>query len=79
MNTAEWIIVGILSGTLFIFLLLGIILMIKTITMVSRAKKMIIMSQKAAEDTSNMVRTVVASASIGGLVKTFASMYNHKP
>ena len=50
MDVAEWILVAILSLTLFVFLIVGIILMVRLLSLTDEAKKVVIKSQ-------DMVRT----------------------
>lgn len=75
MNTAEWIIVVILSVTLFIFLVIGIVLLIKLIGVTKEAKKIIIKGQDIAANANDVVANVKGLTSIGGVVKTFADKY----
>ncbi|MDO4759582.1 MAG: hypothetical protein Q4A30_02255 [Candidatus Saccharibacteria bacterium] len=75
MNTAEWILVAILSITLLIFLIVGIILMIKLIGVSNEAKKILLTGQTIAEKTDNIVENVKDMTSVGGLVKTFVHRY----
>lgn len=86
MDVAEWIIVGILSTTLFIFLIVAIILTIKLIKLSKDAKKIIATSQGIVEKADlmandmgnivdgvdNIVDNVKGLTSVGGIVKTFA-------
>lgn len=75
MNTAEWIIVVILSVTLFIFLVIGIVLLLKLIGVTKEAKKIIIKGQDIAANANDVVANVKGLTSIGGVVKTFADKY----
>lgn len=75
MNTAEWIIVVILSVTLFIFLVIGIVLLIKLIGVTKEAKKIIIKGQDIAANANDVVANVKGLTSIGGVVKTFVDKY----
>ena len=52
MNVAEWIIVVILSVTLFIFLIVGIILIIKLIGLTKEAKKVVETKTKKNENAN---------------------------
>ena len=54
LNTAEWIIVGILSFTLFVFLVLGIILIVKLLKITKQAKKIVETSQAVADNADNL-------------------------
>lgn len=75
MNTAEWILVSILSLTLLTFLILGIILIIKLIGITTEAKKIILTGQSIATKTDDIVGNVKDLTSVGGLVKTFVNRY----
>lgn len=77
MNTAEWIIVGILSGTLLIFLIVGIVLFVKLIKLANETKKIVTTGQQIAEKADDVAQNVKDMTSVGGLVKTFVSHYNH--
>ena len=71
MNVAEWILVVILSLTLFIFLIIGIILMVKLLGVADEAKRVVIKSQDIAENANGVVSNVRGMTSIGGVVQTF--------
>lgn len=75
MNVAEWILVTFLSLALLIFLILGIILLVKLIGITKEAKKIIITGQSIAEKADDVVDNVKDMTSIGGVVKTFANRY----
>ncbi|MCQ2049690.1 MAG: hypothetical protein MJZ22_01605 [Candidatus Saccharibacteria bacterium] len=75
MDTAEWIIVSILALTLFIFLVVGIILVVKLIGIAKEAKKIVIKGQDIAANANDVVANVKGMTSIGGVVKTFADKY----
>ena len=77
MNVAEWILVVILSVTLFIFLVVGIILLIKLIKIANEAKKVVIKGQEIAEKTGDVVENVKGMTSVGSLVKNFVDKYNN--
>ena len=51
MNTAEWILVAILAVTLFIFLVCGIVLVIKLIGISKEVKEVVIEGQDIAKNT----------------------------
>ena len=76
MDTAEWIIVGILSGTLFVFLVVGLVLMVKLIGITNQAKKIMETGQSIADKADDVVENVKGMTSVGGLVKTFVNKYN---
>lgn len=75
MNTAEWILVAILSLTLFIFLILGIILVIKLLGVSGEMKKVIIKGQDIADNANGVVSNVKGMTSIGGTVEMFVEKY----
>ena len=75
MNVAEWILVVILSVTLFIFLVVGIILMVKLLGIADEAKRVVIKSQDIAENANGVVSNVRGMTSIGGVVQTFVDKY----
>lgn len=75
MNVAEWILVVILSVTLFIFLVVGIILMVKLLGIADEAKRVVIKGQDIAENANGVVSNVRGMTSIGGVVQTFVDKY----
>ena len=75
MNVAEWILVVILSITLFVFLVVGIILMIKLLGLTDEARKVVIRSQDIADNANGVVSNVRGMTSIGGVVQTFVDKY----
>ena len=75
MNVAEWIIVAILSMTLFVFLIVGIILIVKLIGLTKEAEKVVAESQDIAKNANGIVTNVRGLTSIGGAVGTFVDEY----
>jgi hypothetical protein len=75
MNTAEWILVAILSVSLFIFIVVGIIFLVKLMGLVKEAKKVVVKGQDIAENANQVVSNVRGMTSIGGVIKTFADKY----
>ena len=75
MNVAEWILVVILSITLLIFLIIGIVLMVKLLGVADEAKRVVIKSQDIAENANGVVSNVRGMTSIGGVVQTFVDKY----
>ena len=75
MNTAEWILVAILSLTLFIFLILGIVLVVKLLGVSGEMKKVIIKGQDIADNANGVVSNVKGMTSIGGTVEMFVEKY----
>ena len=55
METAAWILVIFLSTALFLFIVLGIVLLIKLIGFTKEAKKIVIQSQDIAEKADDIV------------------------
>lgn len=73
MNVAEWILVVMLSVALLIFLIAGIVLIIKLIRLTEEAKKVIETGQQIATKADDIVDNVKGMTSVGGIVKTFAN------
>ena len=75
MNVAEWIIVVILSITLFVFLVVGTILVVRLIKLTKEVGKVIEESQDIAENANGIVSNVRGMTSIGGSVEMFVDNY----
>lgn len=75
MNVAEWILVALLSVTLFVFLILGIILVSGLIGVTKEAKKVIVKGQDIADNANGIVSNVKGMTSVGGVVQTFVDKY----
>ena len=75
MNVAEWIIVAILSMTLLVFLIVGIILFVKLIGLTKEAEKVVVESQDIAKNANGIVSNVKGMTSIGGTVEMFVEKY----
>ena len=75
MNTAEWILVAILSVTLLIFLIFGIVLLAKLIGLSKEVKKVVIEGQDIAKNTNGIVSNVKGMTSIGGTMEMFVDKY----
>lgn len=73
MNVAEWILVVMLAVTLFIFLVAGIVLIVKLVGLANEAKKIVIAGQGIAAKADDIVDNVKGMTSVGGIVKTFAN------
>lgn len=69
METPAWILVIILSVTLFIFLLVAIILVIALIGVTKEAKKIVLQGQNIAETANDIAENVRDFTTVGGLVK----------
>jgi hypothetical protein len=78
METPAWILVFILSITLFLFLVVGIILIIKLIGVTKEAKKIVIQGQNIAEKADDIADNVRDMTTVGGLVKYFTESYLDK-
>ena len=75
MNVAEWILVVILSVTLLVFLIVGIILIVKLLGIVDEARKVVVRGQDIADNANGVVQNVRGMTSIGGVVQTFVDKY----
>ena len=75
MNTAEWILVIILSLTLLAFLITGIVLLVMLINLSKEAKKVVVESQDIAKNANGIVSNVRGMTSIGGTVELFVNKY----
>ena len=75
MNTAEWILVVILCITLFIFLVVGIILMVKLFAVADEAKRVAIKGQDIASNANDVVSNVKGMTSIGGTMEMLVDRY----
>ena len=75
MNIAEWILVAILSITLLVFLIVGIILITKLIDLSQEIKKAVVEGQDIAKNTNGIVSNVKGMTSIGGTVEMFVNKY----
>lgn len=73
MEVATWILVIMLSVALFIFLIAGIILIVKLVQLSEEAKKIVAAGQQIASKTDDIVDNVKGMTSVGGIVKTFAN------
>ena len=75
MNTAEWILVAILSLTLFVFLICGIVLVIKLIGLSKEMKEVIVEGQDIAKNANGIVSNVKGMTAIGGTMEMFVDKY----
>lgn len=75
MNVAEWILVVILSITLLVFLIVGIVLIVRLIGLTKEVGKVIEESQDIAENANGIVSNVRGMTSIGGSVEMFVDSY----
>lgn len=75
MDVAEWIIVAILCTTLLVFLIVGIVLIVKLIGLTNEAKEVVRESQDIAKNTSGIVSNIKGMTSIGGTVEMFVDKY----
>ena len=75
MNVAEWILVAILGITLFVFLVVGIILMVRVLGMTDEAKRVLMKSQDIAENANGVVSNVRGLTSVGGTVEMLVDKY----
>lgn len=75
MNVAEWIIVAILSITLFVFLIVGIILLVKLVDLSKEVKKVVVEGQDIARNTNGIVSNVRGMTSFGGAIEMVIDKY----
>lgn len=75
LNVAEWIIVGILSFTLFIFLIVGIIFIVKLIKLTKEAGKVVETGQSVANKANDIAGNVKDMTSVGPLAKGYVREY----
>lgn len=75
LNVAEWIIVGILSFTLFVFLILGIILLVKLIKLTKQAKRVVETGQAVADKADDIADNIKDMTSIGGIARGYFADY----
>lgn len=75
MNIAEWILVAILSVTLFVFLVVGIILMVKMLSVSDEVKRVAIKGQDIADNANGVVTNVRGLTSVGGTVEMLVDKY----
>ncbi len=73
MELATWILVIFLSVSLFIFLVVGIILMIRLIGITKEANKVVLQGQNIAEKADDIAENVRDMTTVGGLVKHFVN------
>ena len=67
MNTAEWIIMAILAATLFIFLLLGIIVLVKIMKLIKETRRFIETGQEFADKATGVASNLYDMTLVGGL------------
>ena len=75
MNIAEWILVAILSITLFVFLLIGIVFFAKLIGLVKKMGDVVEEGQDIAKNANGIVENIKGMTSIGGAVELFVEKY----
>lgn len=75
MEAPAWILVIFLSVALFIFLVVGIILVIALIRLTKEAKKIMIQGQGIAETAGDIADNVRDFTTVGGLVRYFVDVY----
>ena len=75
MNTAEWILVVILSITLLVFLIVGIVLLVKLIGLSKEIRKVVVEGQDIAKNANGIVSNVKGMTSIGGTMEMVVDKY----
>ena len=79
MNTAEWIIMIILAATLFIFLVIGIVVLVKISKLIKETRRFIETGQEFADKASGVAGNLYEMTlvgSISGLAKRIKKQYN---
>ncbi len=78
MNVAEWIIVGILSATLFIFLIVGTVFFVKAIKFVNHLNCIAKSGQDLAEKANHIADSFkgFGAAFVGGVVNALSNKIN---
>ena len=67
--------VAILSVTLFVFLIIGIVLLVRLISLSKEVEKVIVEGQDIAKNANGIVSNVKGMTSIGGTVELFVDKY----
>lgn len=75
MNIAEWIIVAILSTTLILFLILGIVLLAKLIGLSKKIEEVVIEGKDIARNANGVVANVKGMTAVGGAVEMVVDKY----
>lgn len=75
MNIAEWILVSFLSVALLLFLILGIVALIKWNSLVEEAKKVVVKSQDIAATANDIAENVKGITSVGSLVQAVTTKF----
>ena len=79
MNVAEWIIMVILAVTLFVFLIVGIVVLVKVSKLINEARHFIETGQEVADKASGVASNLYDMTLVGGitgLVKKIRKKYN---
>lgn len=75
MDIAGWILVAILSVTLFVFLMVGIFLMLRILSMSDDVHKVIMKSQDIADNANGVVTNMRGMTAIGGTMEMLVDKY----
>ncbi len=75
MEIATWILVIILSITLLIFLIVGIVLLAKLIGIANEARELVERGQDIADNANGIASNIKGMTSLGGVVQTFVDDY----
>ena len=75
MNVAEWIIVAILSMTLLVFLIVGIVLIVRLINVCKKFDKIAAEGQDIARNANGIMANVKGMTSFGGVAEVFVDKY----
>lgn len=75
MDTAEWVLVVILSVALLTFLIVGIVLLCILINLSKEIRKVVLESQDIARNTKGIVTNIRGMTSIGGTMELFIDRF----
>lgn len=75
MNTPEWILVVILSVTLFIFLVVATVFLLRLIALSKEVEKVVVEGQDIAKNTNDIVSNVKGMTSLGGTMEMLVDKY----
>ncbi|MBQ3318593.1 hypothetical protein IJG76_01065 [Candidatus Saccharibacteria bacterium] len=72
MSIAEWIIMVILAITLLVFLVVGIVFLVKLIGLVKETQKVVEKGAYVADKAGDIAENVKGLTSVGGVVQAFS-------
>lgn len=72
MSIAEWIIMVILAITLLVFLIVGIVFLVKLMGLIKEAQKVVEKGAYVADKAGDIAENVKGLTSVGGVVQSFS-------